>query len=114
MVKVISRRVPNPNEGIWDIVIEFDLDLDDVGTEGDLDVIADERLHNVIGWISKNFQRNFILMENVEASIAGGWVDNREAWEREPQIDRKSYAWKSSYALRCHEQDGNWFCLTHQ
>jgi hypothetical protein len=114
LVQITHRGLPQPQQGLWDAIVEFSIYLDDVGMADDLEGLANQRLHDTVAWINEHFQHNHILVEHVEASISGGWVDNREAWRRHPEISREAYAWRASYELRCHDQDANWFCLTFQ
>lgn len=114
VVTITGKRPAEPTDGVWDVVIDFDIFLRDINGEGQLEKVGEQRLVQVVDWISNTFKENFILKEIADNRIAGGWVDNKGAWNRRKRIVRSDYAWQSSYRLLCHEQDGNWFALAFQ
>lgn len=79
-------------------------------SEPELAHVAAARLDEICAWCSETFQENFIIMEHVDARIAGGWSDNYKAWKQDGgRVRRRDYAWQARYELRCFSQDAAWF-----
>jgi hypothetical protein len=93
-------------------VIQFELNIREVRGDRELEAVGQELIDELAGWCSQNLRDNFILIEHASVRIAGGWVDNRDGWEKEgSRVRRDDYAWQSRYELRCSGTDANWFLL---
>lgn len=74
----------------------------------------EDELNKICGWISDNFSKNFVILEEWDSRtlIAGGNMDNRQAWiDNGCKIDRQNAMAHSEYELRCYEEDASLFLL---
>ena len=86
----------------------FNFDNEDFNSGSDR-----KRINEVCGWISNTFSEGFVLIERGDNLIAGGCVNNAEAWSDFLKDGKPIHPGVHSYELRCEKSDLTAFLLKY-
>lgn len=108
-MKVISQDTSDA-VGMFDIAIHFKPYKPNVG-----EMDNEAYLNEICQWIVSSFSKHFVLLEHADSIVVGGYVDNKQAWERHgSKVDRTEHSKSATYELRCHDADAFAFLLKWQ